>query len=563
MIKCPSIPINGHFTEISWLILNKYFLRQKIFPPILPTKPKPEADRYPPIRTLNTPITMQLIDYSHSFFSVVPPFLALALAVITRRVLLSLGIGILVGVAFLVGGNPVDGLTHLKDMVVGLAWADGDWSLGKPKILVFLILLGIFTSLLTYSGSNQAFADWAKRHIKNRHGAKMLTACLVFVTFIDDYFHSLAVGAIARPVTDKFKVSRAKLAYILDSTAAPMCVLMPVSSWGASIIATLAGLLVTYKITEYTPMGTFVAMSLMNYYALFALIMVFVVAWFSFDIGSMARFEQAALNEAHDETAVSDATKGRVYALIIPVLALIASTVSAMIYTGAQASETFSILGAFENTDVNTSLVFGGTCGVLAVVLCTLGTIKTADYPKAVWQGAKSMFGAIAILILAWLISTVVGEMHTGDYLSTLVAGNIHPGFLPVILFLLASVMAFATGTSWGTFGIMLPIAAAMAVKVEPALIIPCMSAVMAGAVCGDHCSPISDTTILSSTGARCNHIDHVTSQLPYALTVAAAAAAGYLALGLTKSALLGFGTTGIVLAVLIFLLKDKKRTNA
>lgn len=393
---------------------------------------------------------MQLIDYSHSFFSVVPPFLALALAVITRRVLLSLGIGILVGVAFLVGGNPVDGLTHLKDMVVGLAWADGDWSLGKPKILVFLILLGIFTSLLTYSGSNQAFADWAKRHIKNRRGAKMLTACLVFVTFIDDYFHSLAVGAIARPVTDKFKVSRAKLAYILDSTASPMCVLMPVSSWGASIIATLAGLLVTYKITEYTPMGTFVAMSLMNYYALFALIMVFVVAWFSFDIGSMARFEQAALNEAHDETAASDATKGRVYALIIPVLALIASTVSAMIYTGAQASETFSILGAFENTDVNTSLVFGGTCGVLAVVLCTFGTIKTADYPKAVWQGAKSMFGAIAILILAWLISTVVGEMHTGDYLSTLVAGNIHPGFLPVILFLLASVMAFATGTSWG-----------------------------------------------------------------------------------------------------------------
>lgn len=506
---------------------------------------------------------MQLIDYSHSFFSVVPPFLALTLAVITRRVLLSLGIGILVGVAFLVGGNPVDGLTHLKDMVVGLAWADGDWSLGKPKILIFLILLGIFTSLLTYSGSNQAFADWAKRHIKNRRGAKMLTACLVFVTFIDDYFHSLAVGAIARPVTDKFKVSRAKLAYILDSTAAPMCVLMPVSSWGASIIATLAGLLVTYKITEYTPMGTFVAMSLMNYYALFALIMVFVVAWFSFDIGSMARFEQAALNETHDETAISDGSRGRVYALIIPVLALIASTVSAMIYTGAQASETFSILGAFENTDVNTSLVFGGICGVLAVVLCTPGTIKATDYPKAVWQGAKSMFGAIAILILAWLISTVVGEMHTGDYLSTLVAGNIHPGFLPVILFLLASVMAFATGTSWGTFGIMLPIAAAMAVKVDPSLIIPCMSAVMAGAVCGDHCSPISDTTILSSTGARCNHIDHVTSQLPYALTVAAAAASGYLALGLTKSALLGFGTTGIVLAVLIFLLKDKKRANA
>jgi len=488
---------------------------------------------------------MHLIDYSHSFLSVVPPFLALALAVITRRVLLSLGIGILVGVAFLVGGSPIDGLTHLKDMVVGLTWADGDWSLGKPKILIFLLLLGIFTSLLTFSGSNQAFADWAKQHIKGRRGAKMLTACLVFVTFIDDYFHSLAVGAIARPVTDKFKVSRAKLAYILDSTAAPMCVLMPVSSWGASIIATLAGLLVTYHITGYTPMGTFVAMSLMNYYALFALLMVFIVAWFSFDIGSMARFERAALQEVHDETAVSDDPKGRVYALIIPVLVLIVSTVSAMIYTGAQASETFTILGAFENTDVNTSLVFGGTCGVLTVILCTLGTIKAADYPKAIIQGISSMFGAITILILAWLISTV--------------ADNIHPGFLPVILFLLASVMAFATGTSWGTFGIMLPIAAAMAVKVDASLVIPCMSAVMAGAVCGDHCSPISDTTILSSTGAHCNHIDHVTSQLPYALTVAGAAAAGYLVLGMTQSAWLGFFATGVVMTALIFILKDKK----
>jgi Na+/H+ antiporter family protein len=334
---------------------------------------------------------------------------------------------------------------------------------------------------------------------------------------------------------------------------------MPVSSWGASIIATLAGLLVTYHITGYTPMGTFVAMSLMNYYALFALIMVFVVAWFSFDIGSMARLEKAALQETHDESAGSDGPKGRVYALIIPVLVLIASTVSAMIYTGAQASETFTILGAFENTDVNTSLVFGGTCGVLAVVLCTLGTIKAADYPKAVRQGISSMFGAITILILAWLISTVVSEMHTGDYLSTLVADNIHPGFLPVILFLLASVMAFATGTSWGTFGIMLPIAAAMAVKVDASLVIPCMSAVMAGAVCGDHCSPISDTTILSSTGAHCNHIDHVTSQLPYALTVAGAAAAGYLVLGMTQSAWLGFFTTGVVMTALIFILKDKK----
>ena len=223
----------------------------------------------------------------------------------------------------------------------------------------------------------------------------------------------------------------------------------------------------------------------------------------------------------------------------------------------------FSILGAFENTDVNTSLVFGGLCGILAVLLCTIGTIRSSDYPRAIWVGMKSMLGAIIILILAWLISSVVSEMKTGEYLSTLVAGNINPGFLPLILFLLSSVMAFATGTSWGTFGIMLPIAAAMTMKVDPSLIIPCMSAVMAGAVCGDHCSPISDTTILSSTGAQCNHMDHVTSQLPYALTVAAATAVGYLALGFTHSALIGFGVTAIVLFALIMLLKNKQPVTA
>ncbi|MCF7529775.1 Na+/H+ antiporter NhaC family protein [Neisseria lisongii] len=506
---------------------------------------------------------MQLIDYSDSFLSVVPAFLALALAIITRRVLLSLGIGVLVGVFMLVGGTPLDAAAQLKSMAVSLIWDGNDWSLGKLKILIFLLLLGIFTSLLTYSGSNQAFADWAKQHIKDQRGAKMLTACLVFVTFIDDYFHSLAVGAIARPVTDKFKVSRAKLAYILDSTAAPMCVLMPVSSWGASIIATLSGLLVTYHITGYTPMGLFVSMSLMNYYALFALLMVFTVAYFSFDIGSMAELERTARESEAGDSTESSHGQGRVYALIIPVLVLIFSTIAAMLYTGAQALDSFSLLGAFENTDVNTSLVFGGVCGVSAVLLCTIGTIAGKDYPHAVFQGMKSMIGAIIILILAWLISIVVSDMHTGEYLSKLVAGNINPALLPAILFLLGSVMAFATGTSWGTFGIMLPIAAAMAVKVDPSLTVPCMSAVMAGAVCGDHCSPISDTTILSSTGAHCNHIDHVTSQLPYALTVAASATVGYLALGFTQSALLGFIVSGIAMFGLILLLKNKQNRPA
>ncbi|OOR99341.1 Na+/H+ antiporter [Haemophilus paracuniculus] len=506
---------------------------------------------------------MNLVDYSNSILSLVPAGLALTLAIVTRRVLLSLGLGIVVGAFMLANWNPMDTLVYLKNSIVGLVHDGESFSWGKVQILVFLLLLGVFTSLLTFSGSNQAFASWAQQHIKSRRGAKLLTASLVFVTFIDDYFHSLAVGAIARPVTDKFKVSRAKLAYILDSTAAPMCVLMPVSSWGASIIATIAGLLATYNVTEYTPIVAFASMSAMNYYALFALAMVFFVAYFSFDIGSMGRLEREALNaESKESEAVSQSNgqgKGRVYALIVPVLVLISATVVSMIYTGAQALETFSILGAFENTDVNTSLVVGGTLGVIAVLVCTAGLIKAEDYSKAIWIGCRSMFGAIAILVFAWIISTVVKEIHTGDYLSSLVAGNIPSAFLPAILFVLASVMAFATGTSWGTFGIMLPIAAAMAMKIEPALLIPCMSAVMAGAVCGDHCSPISDTTILSSTGAQCNHMDHVTTQFPYAMLVATASLAGYITLGFTQSALAGFAVTAVALVSLIFVFKNKQ----
>lgn len=505
---------------------------------------------------------MNLIDYSTSFWSVIPAATALFLAVVTRRVLISLGIGILIGAIMLVGGNPLDTANYLKYITVSLVYADGEWSWGKAQILFFLLLLGVFTSLLTFSGSNQAFANWAQNHIKNRRGAKLLTACLVFVTFIDDYFHSLAVGAIARPVTDKFKVSRAKLAYILDSTAAPMCVLMPVSSWGASIIATIAGLLATHQVVEYTAMSAFVSMSVMNYYAIFALLLVFIVAYFSFDIGSMARFEQQALEATQQTEEVQVASQGRVYALIIPIIVLIFSTITMMIYTGSQAIDTFSLLGAFENTNVNYSLVVGGSLGVLAVVLCTFGLIKATDYPKAIWLGCKSMFGAIAILTFAWLISHIVKDIHTGDYLSTLVAGNIPSALLPVILFVLASIMAFATGTSWGTFGIMLPIAAAMAMKIDPALLIPCMSAVMAGAVCGDHCSPISDTTILSSTGAQCNHMDHVTSQLPYAMLVAVSSAVGYLVLGFSQSVLLGFAATAAVMVALLLIFKKQPKSQ-
>lgn len=508
---------------------------------------------------------MNLVDYSSSIWSVVPALLALLLAIITRRVILSLSIGIVVGAIMLAGGNVIDAFVHLKNSVFSLVYKEEGLNSNNVNIILFLLLLGILTALLSISGSNQAFADWAQQHIKGKRGAKLMAAALVFVTFIDDYFHSLAVGAIARPVTDKFKVSRAKLAYILDSTAAPMCVLMPISSWGAYIITLIAGLLTTYGITNYTPLGAFMAMSAMNFYAIFSMILVFAVAYFSINLGSMTRFEQQAEQAEQLETEQQIVeTSGSVMNLILPIITLIFATLAMMMYTGnqvlAESGKPFDVLGAFENTTVGISLVVGGLSAlIVATVLIVLGRkVSLNDYIKSYAIGSKSMFGAITILFFAWTINGIVSDMQTGKYLSSLVAGNIDPAFLPVILFTLGAAMAFSTGTSWGTFGIMLPIAAAMAANAEPALLLPCLSAVMAGAVCGDHCSPISDTTILSSTGAQCNHMDHVTSQLPYAMTVAVSSAVGYLVLGFTTSALLAFVTTAVVLLILIILFRSK-----
>ncbi|HDR1031250.1 TPA: Na+/H+ antiporter NhaC family protein, partial [Pasteurella multocida] len=419
-------------------------------------------------------------------------------------------------------------------------------------------------ALLTVSGSNRAFAEWAQKRIKDRKGAKLLAASLVFVTFIDDYFHSLAVGAIASPVTDKFKISRPKLAYILDSTAAPMCVLMPVSSWGAYIITLIAGLLATYSITEYSPIGAFMTMSAMNFYAIFSILMVFFVSYYSFDIGSMARHERMALARVTEEEKLESSNKGHVLYLILPIAVLILATVGMMMYTGYEAlaaeGKPFDVLGAFENTTVGISLVVGGLSAVLASTLCILidRQVSFAEYSKSWILGVKSMLGAVLILLFAWTINTIVGDVKTGIYLSSLVSDSLPIALLPALLFILTGIMAFSTGTSWGTFGIMLPIAAAIAANTAPELMLPCLSAVMAGAVCGDHCSPISDTTILSSTGAKCNHIDHVTTQLPYAMLIATASIAGYLVLGFSQSGILGFVTTGVVLSVLVFIFRKK-----
>uniref|UniRef100_Q0I2J7 Transporter, NhaC family n=1 Tax=Histophilus somni (strain 129Pt) TaxID=205914 RepID=Q0I2J7_HISS1 len=515
---------------------------------------------------------MELVNYSTSIYSVIPPILALLLAIVTRKVILSLSIGIITGALMLTKDTSIlDSMPYLWNHISALVYSIEEngsiaFAWDTINIILFLVLLGILTALLTVSGSNQAFAEWAQKRIKGRRGAKLMAAALVFVTFIDDYFHSLAVGAIARPVTDKFNVSRAKLAYILDSTAAPMCVMMPVSSWGAYIITLISGLLATYAITDYSPIGAFMAMSSMNFYAIFSILLVFFVAYFSFDIGSMARHERLALERGDTEREVEIQTKikGHVRNLVLPIVVLIVATVAMMMYTGGQAliadGKAFSVLGAFENTTVGISLVVGGIASVVMVTLCILtdGQISLNEYIKSWGLGAKSMSGAILILCFAWTINSVVKDMQTGTYLSSLVSGNLPIATLPALLFILGAVMAFSTGTSWGTFGIMLPIAAEIASNAAPELMLPCLSAVMAGAVCGDHCSPVSDTTILSSTGAKCNHMDHVTTQLPYALTLAVATIVGYLVVGFTLSGLLGFIACAVTLAALMLILRKR-----
>lgn len=503
---------------------------------------------------------MNLIDFASSPLSILPPLVALSLAIITRKVLVSLGVGILLGALLLADYSVGGALSYVGTKVSNVFIEDGGLNTWNMSIVGFLLLLGMMTALLTLSGGTRAFAEWAQVRVKSKRGSKLLAAFLGVFIFVDDYFNSLAVGSIARPVTDRFYVSRAKLAYILDSTAAPMCVVMPASSWGAYIMTIIGGILMSHGITDYSPLGAYLRLVPMNFYAIFALLMVFAVVWFQMDIGPMRQHEINAsqgrgfdgdndsevAHDLNEELDIRESEHGKVSDLILPIVLLIVATIGAMLYTGGQSLAddgiAFNLLGAFENTDVGTSLIYGGLVG-LAVALYTVlkQRIAMTEIAKTLWVGAKSMFGAILILVFAWTIGAVIGDMKTGAYLSSLVQGSINPHWLPVILFALSGIMAFSTGTSWGTFGIMLPIAGDMAGATDIALMLPMLSAVLAGSVFGDHCSPISDTTILSSTGARCCHIDHVSTQLPYSLAVAGVSAIGFVVLGMTDSLALSF----------------------
>lgn len=508
-----------------------------------------------------------MVDYSTSVLSLVPALLAIIMAITTRKVIPSLGVGIIAGVLLLHNFNPIDSIQYLWSNIIALFWADGAINEWNVLLIAFLLLLGILSSIIQTSGGARAFGEWAAANVKTARGARLVSFGLGILIFIDDYFNSLAVGNISRPLTDRKNISRAKLAYMIDSTAAPVCVISPLSSWGAYIIAIIAGILAKYSIDSYSSFSAFIQIIPMNFYAVFALLLTAYVAFTGLAIGPMRTHELRALQgELYDSAKgkpmgmsedLHEHEGGKVRDLIVPIITLIIATVSAMLYTGGQAlaadGQDFSLIGAFESTDVTRSLVAGVVISLIVAFLLLIGRkIPARDYGKAAWEGVRAMWPAVLILLFAWTIIAVISDMKTGEYLASFVTDTIAASYLPLILFLISGVMAFSTGTSWGTFGLMLPIGADLIMAVEPELLLPTLAAVLAGAVFGDHCSPISDTTILSSTGAGSHHIDHVVTQLPYAILAAVVSAIGYLVLGITASIWIGFFAALLSFIVLV-----------
>ncbi|WP_102028538.1 Na+/H+ antiporter NhaC family protein [Salirhabdus sp. Marseille-P4669] len=506
-----------------------------------------------------------------TIYSLIPPIVMIILVLLTRKVLLSLGVGIIIGALIITEFDVLQGLKTIWSSFSDIFVAEGAVNLGNVYLLLFLIFLGIMTAYMAASGGTKAFGDWAITKVKTRKGAQLVPSFLGIVIFIDDYFNSLAVGQVARPLTDRYRVSRAKLAYIIDSTSAPITVLAPISSWGAYIIGTLAVIIEENKLIQYEPLEAFVKMIPMNLYAIVALLFVFIVILLKLDIGPMKIHERRAiqtgelvdpnrkdLNNGMEDDLI-ESKKGHVSFLLIPIIVLIGVTITSMIVTGIQnTTGSVDIFAIFNNTDVNFSLFLGGLIGVIvAMVLYLLNRHSSATNGKVIVEGTKSMLPAIYILLLAWMLGAVIELLETGPYLANLVEqSELKVEYLPFIIFLLCGVMAFATGTSWGTFGIMLPIAGSIAANLDVDMFLPTLAAVLAGSVFGDHCSPISDTTILSSTGAGSNHIDHVMTQLPYAIIGAVVAATGYIVLGITEQILLSILVSIILLLLISFVMK-------
>ena len=480
-------------------------------------------------------------------WAILPPLVAIVLALITKEVYSSLFLGVLTG-AILYAGADFDGVVNhiLNDGLIA-SLSDG-WNVG---ILIFLVILGIIVALMNLSGGSKAFGGWALRKVRTRVAAQIATVLLGIVIFVDDYFNCLTVGSVMKPVTDNFNVSRAKLAYIIDATAAPVCIIAPVSSWAAAV-SSFAG--------EGDGIALFIRCIPYNFYALFTLVMMFALIFMKFDYAGMAKFEMNAVengdlftvedtNADNADAADEGSDKGIVLDLVFPVVVLVVSCVLGMVYTGGF-FEGEGFVAAFSNSDASIGLSMGALVALVIIIVYYIirRTISFTECMSCIPEGMKAMVPPMLVLTLAWSLKAMTDSLGLADYVSDLVKGmkGAAIGVIPAALFLIACVLAFASGTSWGTFGILIPLGLAIT-ESHPELSTPIIAACMAGAVYGDHCSPISDTTIMASAGANCNHVSHVSTQLPYATTVAVVSAVSYLIAGFVSSPVIPL-VVGVVL---------------
>lgn len=471
-------------------------------------------------------------DYTNTAWALLPPLVAIVLALVTKEVYSSLFIGIILGATLYARFSFEGTLKH--------AFSDGIASvLSDPYnvgILVFLVVLGSIVCLMNQAGGSAAFGNWAQTHIKSRIGAQIATILLGCAIFVDDYFNCLTVGSVMRPVTDKHRISRAKLAYLIDATAAPVCIIAPVSSWAAAVAAFAE---------DGQGLNLFIRAIPYNYYAIFTLIMMVSITLLGVDYGPMARFENNAKTKGDlfsgkntfvsTESAAPN-TNGKVIDLILPIVVLITSCIIGMIYSGGFFGEDkVSFAVAFSNSDASIGLMFGSAVALVIIIIYYLirGLIPFVKMMEAIPEGFKTMVPAILILTFAWSLKAMTDSLGAKEFVAGMVDkyASSMDFLLPVLVFVIGCFLAFATGTSWGTFGILIPIVQSVFDMSNPLAII-CISACMAGAVCGDHCSPISDTTIMASAGAQCDHVNHVSTQLLYAMTVAVISSLSYILSG-------------------------------
>ena len=500
------------------------------------------------------------IDVYATGWALVPPVLAIVLALVTKEVYSSLFVGVLSG-AMLYSHFSFEGtLTHVFSNGVISVLSD-EWNVG---IIIFLVFLGMMVVMMNQAGGSAAFGEWASKHVKSRVGAMLCSVLLGTLIFIDDYFNCLTVGSVMRPVTDKHKVSRAKLAYLIDSTAAPICIIAPISSWAAAVSGFVEG---------ENGLALFIKSIPYNYYALFSLLMMVLLILFKVDFGPMKKFEENAMkgdlfsdgkeHEVMDEK-LSD-TRGKVIDLVLPIVALIVCCVIGMIYTGGFFSGT-DFITAFAECDASLGLVLGSfvALAITIVFYVSRGVLSFKKCMEALSEGFSAMVPAILILTLAWSLKAMTDSLGAATFVETVIktyAVSLTV-YLPAVIFLIATGLAFATGTSWGTFGILIPIVVAVFQHTNYEMMVISISACMAGAVCGDHCSPISDTTIMASAGAQCDHVNHVSTQLPYALLVAAISSITYIIAGFIQNVWVPMVCGLAIVFVTIYILKLLNRSK-